>query len=204
MSNKKKLLVLLHGYGADGNDLLPIGEHIKKKIPNIEFISPNAFDRCELNPSGYQWFHIDEDRRYIFDQNIQNVTDRVFNEYIKKEAEKRSLDISDVILCGFSQGGMISLAVGLRSIEKPLAVISLSGLLMNEIIPVGEQQPNILMMHGSLDDVVPINFYENSKNQLDRQKIIYNCKSYENLSHSISLDEIEDLISYIETIISEN
>jgi len=88
MSNKKKLLILLHGYGADGNDLLPIGEHIQKKIPNIEFISPNAFDKCEMNPFGYQWFHIDEDRRYIFDQNIQNVTDRVFNEYIKKEHNK--------------------------------------------------------------------------------------------------------------------
>jgi predicted esterase len=81
------------------------------------------------------------------------------------------LDISDVILCGFSQGGMISMAVGLRSIEKPLAVISLSGLLMNEIIPVGKQQPNILMMHGRLDEVVPIDFYENSKNQLDKQKL---------------------------------
>jgi len=89
------------------------GNISKKKIPNIEFISPNAFDKCEMNPFGYQWFHMDEDRRYIFDQNIQNVTDRVFNEYIKKEVEKRSLDISDVILCGFSQGGMISMAVGL-------------------------------------------------------------------------------------------
>lgn len=204
MSNKKKLLILLHGYGSDGNDLLPIGKHIQEKITNIEFISPNAFDKCELNPFGYQWFPIDEDRRYIFDEHTQNVTNRVFNEYVKKEAERRSLSISDVILCGFSQGGMISLAVGLRSIEKPLATISLSGLLMNGIISVGRQQPNILMMHGRLDDVVPIDFYENSKNQLDKQKIVYNCKSYENLSHNISLDEIEDLINYIKTIISEN
>jgi predicted esterase len=75
---------------------------------------------------------------------------------------------------------------------------------MNEIIPVGKQQPNILMMHGRLDEVVPIDFYENSKNQLDKQKIGYDCRSYDDLSHSISLDEIEDLINYIEKIISEN
>jgi len=60
------------------------------------------------------------------------------------------------------------------------------------------------MMHGRLDEVVPIDFYENSKNQLDKQKIAYDCKSYDDLSHSISLDEIEDLINYIEKIISEN
>ena len=204
MSNKKKLLILLHGYGADGNDLLPIGKHIQEKITNIEFISPNAFDKCELNPFGYQWFPIDEDRRYIFDEQIQNVTNRVFNEYVKKEAERRSLPISDVILCGFSQGGMISLAVGLRSMEKPLAIISLSGLLMNEIIPVGKNQPNILMMHGRLDDVLPKDFYEKSKNQLDLQKIAYNCKLYDDLSHSISHEEVEDLVDYLKTIISEN
>ena len=157
-----------------------------------------------MNPFGYQWFPIDEDRRYIFDEQIQNVTNRVFNEYVKKEAERRSLPISDVILCGFSQGGMISLAVGLRSIEKPLAIISLSGLLMNEIIPVGKNQPNILMMHGRLDDVLPKDFYEKSKNQLDLQKIAYNCKLYDDLSHSISHEEVEDLVDYLKTIISEN
>ncbi len=198
----KKLLILLHGYGANGMDLMPIGDYVKNTITNFELecLAPDAFDVCDSNPYGFQWFKLSPDRNYSYNSEVNEVSKKVMSDIILRETEKRQMKISDVILCGFSQGGMIALSTTLTTKDKPLATICLSGLLVKDINHVGKTQPNILIMHGGEDDILPIDFYYTTKQQLDKLGIEYQAKSYPNLGHSISQEELNDLILFLENI----
>ena len=198
----KKLLILLHGYGANGMDLMPIGDYIKKTVTKFEldYSAPDAFEICDANPYGFQWFKLSPDRDYSYNTEVKKVSAKVLSDIIMQETQNHHIKISDVILCGFSQGGMVALSTSLTTKDKPLATICLSGLLVDDINPIGEMQPNILVMHGEEDDVLPIDFYNKTKQQLDHHGIEYQAKSYPNLGHSISQDELDDLIIFLENL----
>lgn len=196
----KKLLILLHGYGANGMDLMPIGDYMKNAVTrfDLDYFAPDAFEVCDSNPNGFQWFQLSPDRNYSYNNEVHNVSAKVMSDIVVPEAKKRQIKISDVILCGFSQGGMIALSTMLTTKDKPFATICLSGLLVNDINPKGQTQSNILIMHGEEDNVLPINFYYKTKQQLDDQGIKYQAKSYPNLGHSISQEELNDLVIFLE------
>ena len=198
----KKLLILLHGYGANGLDLMPIGDYIKKTVTKFEldYSAPDAFEICDANPSGFQWFKLSPDRDYSYNTEVKKVSAKVLSDIIMQETQNHHIKISDVILCGFSQGGMVALSTSLTAKDKPLATICLSGLLVDNISPIGKMQPNILVMHGEEDDVLPIDFYNKTKQKLDDHGIEYQAKSYPNLGHSISQDELDDLIIFLENL----
>ena len=198
----KKLLILLHGYGANGMDLMPIGDYIKKAVTKFEldYSAPDAFEICDANPYGFQWFKLSPDRDYSYNSEVEKVSAKVLTDIIIQETQNHHIKISDVILCGFSQGGMVALSTSLTTKDKPLATICLSGLLVDNINPIGEMQPNILVLHGEEDDILPIDFYNKTKQQLDDHGIEYQAKSYPNLGHSISQDELDDLIIFLENL----
>ena len=198
----KKLLILLHGYGANGMDLMPIGDYIKKTVTKFEldYSAPDAFEICDANPYGFQWFKLSPDRDYSYNTEVEKVSAKVLSDIIMQETQNHHIKISDVILCGFSQGGMVALSTSLTTKDKPLATICLSGLLVDNINPIGEMQPNILVLHGEEDDILPIDFYNKTKQQLDDHGIEYQAKSYPNLGHSISQDELDDLIIFLENL----
>ncbi len=199
---EKKLLILLHGYGANGMDLMPIGDYVKNAIKKFEldYFAPDAFEVCDSNPYGFQWFKLSPDREYSYNGEVEKVSTKVLSDIIIQETQNRQIRISDVILCGFSQGGMVALSTSLTIKEKPLATICLSGLLVDNIHPIGETQPNILVMHGEEDDVLSIDFYHKTKQQLDDYGIEYQAKSYPNLGHSISQEELDDLIIFLDNL----
>ena len=204
VSQKKKLLILLHGYGSDGKDLEPIGSHIKKNIPNLDFISPNGLKRCAVNPSGYQWFHLSQERNYEFSKDVENAVKILYHGFIAEQIELRGIEMKDIILCGFSQGGMLALAIGLSLPDKPLLVVSLSGLLLNKTDIVGKDQPNLLLLHGEDDSVLPIDNYYKTINNLKQNGIKYTSKSFDNLAHSISLEELDYLIDYLKDLLQSD
>ena len=198
----KKIIILLNGYGANGMDLMPIGDYIKKTVTKFEldYSAPDAFEICDANPYGFQWFKLSPDRDYSYNTEVKKVSAKVLSDIIMQETQNHHIKISDVILCGFSQGGMVALSTSLTAKDKPLATICLSGLLVDNISPIGKMQPNILVMHGEEDDVLPIDFYNKTKQQLDDHGIEYQAKSYPNLGHSISQDELDDLIIFLENL----
>ena len=198
----KKLLILLHGYGANGMDLKPIGDYVRNAITKFEldYFAPDAFEICDSNPHGFQWFKLSPDRNYSYNAEVEKVSVKVLSDIIVHETQNRNIKISDVILCGFSQGGMVALSTSLTIKDKPLATICLSGLLVDNVYPIGEVQPNILLMHGEEDDVLPIDFYSKTKQKLDECGIEYQAKSYPNLGHSISQEELDDLILFLEKL----
>ncbi len=165
------LVVFLHGYGADGKDLIDLANPFAMALPNATFISPDAPDPCAMSPHGRQWFPIEE----IPDGAIK-ASDSLLN-LIKKEAGDLNLTFKHVVLIGFSQGAMMSMQCLLLSKFKLGAIIGYSGALRDENIEAASFQiingkhkfsdTPILLVHGEQDEVVPFHSLQKSKSLLD-------------------------------------
>jgi phospholipase/carboxylesterase len=145
------LVVLCHGYGADGNDLIGLAPHWQKLLPATAFAAPNAPTRVPGSP-GYQWFPISRiDPREM--QKGVEAAQGTLNEFLDQELARLELPPERLALIGFSQGTMLSLHVGLRRAVKPAAIIGFSGLLAAP--PPQGACPPILLVHGDADQVIP-------------------------------------------------
>ncbi|OYU19928.1 MAG: phospholipase [Rhodobacteraceae bacterium PARR1] len=153
------LVVFVHGYGADGADLLDIGDVLAPHMPGTAFVAPDAPDRCINNAFGYQWFPIpwldgssETESRAGMALSVSDL-----NAFLDVRLQEYGLTPSALALIGFSQGGMMSLHIAPRRAEKMAGVVSISGrLLVPETLQAEVQvKPPVLLMHGDQDQVVP-------------------------------------------------
>src|SRR5712692_7469084 len=152
----RRLVILLHGLGADGNDLIGLQQYWGRLAPDTEFVSPNAPFPCDMAPWGYQWFSV-QDRSPASVLAGVRAAAPALDAFIDDELEKRGLDESDAALVGFSQGTMMALFVGLRR-AKPLAgIVGYSGRLIAPDLLASElrSRPPVLLAHGTADPLVP-------------------------------------------------
>jgi len=158
----RQLVVFLHGYGADGNDLIDLGRAWAGLLPDAAFVSPHAPRPCGQAPVGREWFPLtfrDPDERW----NGVNAAAPVLNAFLDTELQRRNLPASALALVGFSQGTMMSLHVGLRRAIAPAAIVGYSGILimpndaMSETF-AGEikSRPPVLLIHGDEDQLIPV------------------------------------------------
>ena len=113
----KYAIILLHGYGGDGEDISMLALNWKRYMPNTVFICPNGHEPCAINPTGYQWFDLTkEDSEYILDQSIK--AENVLKKFISEVKKEFKLFNNQICLLGFSQGCMMSLNIGLTTEEK--------------------------------------------------------------------------------------
>lgn len=146
------LVVLVHGYGADGQDLIGLAAHWQTILPRVAFAAPNAPSRVPGAPSGYQWFPISR----IDPQEMQKGVEAagpVLEAYLDAELARHGVAAENLALVGFSQGTMLSLHVGLRRKVRPAAIVGFSGMLAG--VPPGGDFPPILLSHGDRDQVIP-------------------------------------------------
>ena len=158
----RQLVVFLHGYGADGNDLIEIGRAWQPLMPHAAFVSPHALEPCGQAPMGRQWFPLtfrDPDERW----RGVNKAAPILEAFLDAELKRRSLPPSSLALVGFSQGTMMALHVGLRRSIAPLAIVGYSGLLVvpsegdvTKVAPEIRSRPPILLVHGDRDDLIPV------------------------------------------------
>jgi phospholipase/carboxylesterase len=158
----RQLVVFLHGYGADGNDLIDIGRAWQGLMPNAAFVSPHAPEPCAQAPTGRQWFSLtfrDPNERWTG----VNKAAPVLEKFIDAELARHNLPPSALALVGFSQGTMMALHVGLRRATPPLAIVGYSGLLVvppdaNPETYAAEvrSRPPVLLVHGDRDDLIPV------------------------------------------------
>jgi len=158
----RRLVVFLHGYGADGNDLIEIGRAWQPLLPDTAFVSPHAPEPCAGAPMGRQWFALtfrDPDERW----RGVNAAAPGLNAFLDAELARRKLPPSALALVGFSQGTMMALHVGLRRPTPPAAIVGYSGLfvLPNNAAPdvvAGEikARPPVLLIHGDRDELIPV------------------------------------------------
>lgn len=153
----KALVVFLHGFGADGNDLISIGAEWRRAMPDVAFASPHAPERCMASPSGRQWFPLtfrdpDERRRGVI------AAKPGLDAFLDAELTRLKLTPDRLALVGFSQGAMMALHVGLRRPVAPAAILGFSGMLVSPEALKAEavSKPPILLIHGERDDVIPV------------------------------------------------
>jgi phospholipase/carboxylesterase len=157
----RQLVVFLHGYGADGNDLIEIGRVWQPLLPQAAFVSPHAPEPCGQAPVGRQWFALtfrDPNERFVGVNKAAPILQR----FIDAELTRLGLPPSALALVGFSQGTMMALHVGLRRAMPPAAIVGYSGVL---VLPpdgnldsfAGEirSRPPVLLVHGEQDDLIP-------------------------------------------------
>ncbi len=124
------LVILLHGYGSNGADLISLAPYWQKALPGAAFVSPNAIEPVPQAPGGYQWFPISQLDPQLMEQGARQAAAQSVDRFIDRELERAGLDESRLALVGFSQGTMMALHVGLRRKRPPAAILGFSGVLV--------------------------------------------------------------------------
>jgi phospholipase/carboxylesterase len=163
----RQLVVLLHGYGSDGSDLIALGRHWQELLPDALFVSPNAHEACSENPQGYQWFALDLDRRESLVSGLP-MARPVVVEFLKAIWAQTGLTAQDTILVGFSQGAMMALHVGTSLEEQLLGIIAFSGAFVEPegFMNGNKARPPVCLVHGELDAVVDADLSRQAAEQL--------------------------------------
>ena len=195
-NNKNKyLVIMLHGWGSDKYDLISLDFN----IDNLHYLSVNAPYECDSG-FGYQWFSLE-------DMNVNSIIKEIRNNYIvlekfiEEQSIKLNIDYNHIFLLGFSQGAMMSLYTGIRLNKKLAGIISLSGLLPDTINSIKNSQitkQNILLLHGTDDNVVPFNYFIETKKLFDILDFNIEAYSINELQHGINNEEIDIIKSFIE------
>lgn len=151
----KKLVVFLHGLGADGEDLISLGQVFGQVLPDAQFVSPNAPEPCDMAPFGHQWFSL-QDRGYAAMLAGVEAAAPILNHFLDRQLEILGLTDEDMALIGFSQGTMMALYTALRRPECCAAVVGYSGALIAPETLGAEiaSRPPVCLIHGDADPVV--------------------------------------------------
>ena len=175
--NPKQLVVLLHGYGADGNDLIEIGRQWRTFLSDAAFVAPHAPELCAASPAGRQWFPLtmrDPGERWRGAIKARPIIDS----FLDAELARLGLDESRLALVGFSQGTMMALHVGLRRKHAPAAILGYSGVLVGPdrlseaaARDAAGRPPPILLVHGDQDQLIPFEAMFDSAEELAKAGI---------------------------------
>lgn len=155
----KSLVIFVHGYGANGDDLIGLARPLREILPDAAFVSPNAPQRCLASPFGFQWFPIpwmDGSSQQAMEQGFF-AAGAALDGFLDAERELYGLPDARIALVGFSQGTMMSLEVGLRRVNAPAAIVGFSGRVVfpQMLGPQIRSRPPVLLVHGEEDPVVP-------------------------------------------------
>jgi phospholipase/carboxylesterase len=193
----KNAIILLHGYGGDGNDISMLTLNWKRHLPNTVFICPNGHETCPINPLGYQWFDLTkDDSSYILEQSLK--AEEKIKQFIDEIKKEFNLTNDKICLSGFSQGCMMSLNVGLTSEEKFLCIVGFSGKIIdqNNLKLRIKNCTETLLIHGDADQVVPSIHLLEAKDFLIRNSIEAQTLLIKNCDHHIPIEASSTALNY--------
>ncbi len=153
------MVVFVHGYGADGADLLGLADPLAPHLPDTVFLAPDAPEVCTGNPSGFQWFAIpwlDGSTEAAAAAGLAAAS-TMFNAFVDTCLARENLTPHRLVLVGFSQGAMLSLHVAPRRSVAVAGVVAISGRLLapERLLADTVVKPPVLLIHGDVDPVVP-------------------------------------------------
>ena len=153
----RHLVVLLHGVGADGDDLIGLAPALAPFLPHAAFVAPNGPEPCDMAPFGYQWFSLQDRRPEALLRGVQAAAP-LLDAFLDEELARHSLDERQLALVGFSQGTMTALHVAPRRAAPMAAVLGFSGALLGAELLRAEavSRPPVFLIHGDADEVVPV------------------------------------------------
>jgi phospholipase/carboxylesterase len=194
----RQLVVFLHGYGADGNDLIGIGRQWSQLLPDCAFASPHAPEPCGMSPMGRQWFELtfrDPDERWRGVNKARPALDA----FLDAELERHGLDDSKLALVGFSQGTMMALHAGLRRKASPACIVGYSGVLVGDehLKAQATVKPPVLLVHGDEDEVIPVQALFLSAQGLGAAEVPVEWHMSQGIGHGIDPEGLMHGVSFI-------
>lgn len=194
----EKLVILCHGYGSNGDDLIGLVPHLKPFIKNAVFVSPNAPEPMMGFPNGYQWFPL---QTLSQEERLTGTIEAapVLHNFIDQELERYGLENKDLILIGFSQGTMMSLHVGLRRSSDIAGIVGFSGAMAlsenwkDEIT----SKPPVVLIHGDRDNVVPVELMHQAFIALQEIGVNVDNHVSPEVMHSIGPDGLHKAVEFL-------
>ncbi len=189
------LIVLLHGWGADGTDLADLAHPISVRFPGAAFFVPNGPAPCKMNTAGREWFDVDD--------RVKGPVEAapIINKAISSALNELNLLSKELALVGFSQGGMMTLHCGLRQNPPVAAIVSFSGalLLYDDLVKntLGSVYPPVFLIHGTEDTVVPFSLQAASYDLMKTRSIEVKTKQCIGLGHGINPDGLSAAIDFL-------
>jgi len=198
----KQLIVLLHGYGADGNDLIGLAPVLAPLMPDAVFHAPNAPYPCEGNPMGFQWFGInrlDPASRLAGTRAAAPFVDA----FLDEKLAAYGLDESSTVLIGFSQGTMMSLHVGLRRARQLAGIVGFSGALSGAEVLKDEikSRPPVLLVHGDADPMLPHQLTEEAAVALQKNGVEVAVHIAPGIGHGIDQTGLSNAARFLLTVL---
>jgi|TARA_R110002072_G_scaffold14810_13_gene60637 phospholipase/carboxylesterase len=202
----KLLVVLLHGWGADGDDLIDLADPFGRALPDAAFVAPHGPEPCDLAPFGRQWFSL----RQMDPHHLLEGVDRaatLLDGFLQEQRRRLGLTFGQIALFGFSQGAMLALHHALTCQAETLAgeghptqdrcvaaVVAFSGRLLSKanggpLPPL--MAPPMLLVHGLDDEVVPVGHLQEAETRLRRLGCKVSSQQIEGLGHGINQKGID-------------
>jgi phospholipase/carboxylesterase len=199
----RRLVLLLHGLGADGNDLIGLQQYWGPLVPDAEFVSPNAPFPCDGAPWGYQWFSVQDRTPAAMLAGVRAAAP-ILDAFIDEELQKRGLADGDLALVGFSQGTMMSLFVGLRRAETLAGILGYSGRLIAEDLLASElrSRPPVLLVHGTDDPLVPFESLGRAEAALNGVGVPVETLVCPGVEHAISPEGLQRGVAFLRQVLS--
>jgi phospholipase/carboxylesterase len=204
----ESMVIFLHGYGADGNDLLGLAEPLKPHLPDTVFVAPNAPERSVMNPMGFQWFPIpwiDGSSEEEAAAGMARAAEDL-NAFLDRMMVDEDMLPEQVALVGFSQGTMMSLHVAPRREDAVAGVVGFSGRLVNPeaLVDAVVVRPPILLVHGDQDDVVPPQSLPEAAEALERAGFteVY-AHIMQGTAHGIAPDGLSVALAFLRQVLGQ-
>ena len=191
-------VILLHGYGGNGKDISMLTLNWKRFLKNTIFLCPDAHEVCNINPSGFQWFDLNDDNPEKILVESKKAENKI-KQYIDEIKLEYKLKNSQICISGFSQGCMMSINVGLTFNESFNCIVGFSGKIIdkNDLSSRIKSKTNILLLHGDSDPIVPPNNLLDAKDFLIRHKINVEALIIKNCDHYIPIEASSVALNFI-------
>ena len=181
----RSIVILLHGYGSNGDDLISLAPYWRDLLPNTAFASPNAPERCPGAPGGYQWWGITSLEPNARAAGAARAASAL-NGFIDAELARNALTEDSLALVGFSQGTMMALHVGPNRTPAPAGIVGYSGMLADPAsLAAAVGRPPVLLVHGDADTMIPVAAMHQSEAALRASGFAVESHVSEGLGHSI-------------------
>ncbi len=187
----RQLVVLLHGWGADGNDLIGLAADWSRLLPGARFVAPHAPYPCEANPLGRQWFSLtDRDPRAV-GRGAAHAAE-VIDRFLDDELARLGLGDERLALAGFSQGTVMALYVALRRERACAAVVGYSGALVGGDALAAElrSRPPVFLAHGDADEMIPFESLAAAAEALGRLDVAVRWHVARGVGHGIDAESL--------------
>jgi phospholipase/carboxylesterase len=181
-----KLVVLLHGLGADGNDLIALAPHLAAALPRAVFVAPHAPFPCDMAPYGRQWFSLQDRDPHAVLSGVRAAWP-ILDAFIDRQLARFGLGEADAALLGFSQGTMMALYTAPRRARAVAGVLGYSGALIGaeRLAAEARSRPPVLLVHGDADPIVPVAASQAARAALDAAGFAVELHIRPGLPHSI-------------------